>query len=170
MICKNCGNEVAEGNAFCTGCGTPLEEASPFVDIYDAPAQESPNKTMGTLALVCGFVSLAYPALYMISAFIGCIPVINLIFGCSLGCIMGPLMSLLSFASPLCGVAGIIFGIIAANAAKQSGCKDTSGSTGLLLSIIGLVASVLILVIFTLPSLLSLLLPLIFLILAPLGI
>ncbi|MBR4868584.1 MAG: zinc ribbon domain-containing protein, partial [Clostridia bacterium] len=26
MFCKNCGQEIAEGNAFCMSCGAPVEQ------------------------------------------------------------------------------------------------------------------------------------------------
>ena len=48
MICPNCGNQIADGTAFCTNCGTQLNNAAPEqpaqnyqqpVQNYQQPAQ-----------------------------------------------------------------------------------------------------------------------------------
>ncbi len=37
MFCKKCGNEIIEGRAFCTNCGTPVAAEAP---VQQAPAQQ----------------------------------------------------------------------------------------------------------------------------------
>ncbi len=39
MICPNCGNEVPEGSAFCTNCGTPMQAPQ-----YQQPYSQAPDQ------------------------------------------------------------------------------------------------------------------------------
>ena len=43
MFCKNCGNQVPDGVAFCAACGTPLTPAKPE-DTEDKTVQVNPNR------------------------------------------------------------------------------------------------------------------------------
>ena len=39
MICKKCGANIADGNAFCTNCGAPLTAEAPVQPpVNEAPA------------------------------------------------------------------------------------------------------------------------------------
>ena len=42
MICKHCGAEIADGSAFCTGCGKPVETLAP------APENQSLSEALTT--------------------------------------------------------------------------------------------------------------------------
>lgn len=54
-FCSKCGKEVADGVKFCDGCGQAMEET---VAANTSAPVTGENKTNGTVALVCGIVSL----------------------------------------------------------------------------------------------------------------
>ena len=121
--------------------------------VFGEMPQKPHSKVLGIIALICGIVSLLYPIIQLFSMAQSCcavVPIIGTIFayitGC-IGCMLTPITIFLMIASPLCGIAGIVLGILAAKSAKNSGCTDALGKIGLILSIVGLVAFVVFLII-----------------------
>lgn len=140
MFCKNCGNEVQEGN-FCTNCGTkaeavnttetivqkvdavestPAVESAPVVNnntnTNNATPAQDPGDKQGNIALILGIIALA------------------------LGSLCSCLFACLGGIAPLgCGIAGVIIGLKAMNASKAAGFKNNKALVGLILSIVAIV-------------------------------
>jgi len=119
MLCKNCGNEIADGNLFCNNCGAAVEAASaeevvaaqPEVVAEAVPeVTTDPGKTMGIISLICGIASLVLPCI--------------------------PCLGYLSFV-PI--VLGIVFGFIGMKKSKAAGFKNTLALVGIILSFSGIV-------------------------------
>ena len=49
MFCRNCGNQIAENDAFCSKCGTPTKETANVLE-------SDVKKTMGNGIAIAGFV------------------------------------------------------------------------------------------------------------------
>lgn len=148
MICKNCGNEVKEGE-FCTNCGTkaeavnatevfvqetdavesiPVVESAPVADnntyTNNATPAQDPGQKQGTIALILGIVALA------------------------LGSLCSCLFACLGGIAPLgCGIAGIIIGLKAMNASKAAGFKNNKALAGIILSIVAIVVIVIFIIV-----------------------
>lgn len=67
MFCNHCGNQCAEGVAFCPSCGAALntapqaqQPAQPVQPVYQAPAQQttSPSNGMAIASLICSIASI----------------------------------------------------------------------------------------------------------------
>ena len=62
MICKNCKNEVRDGESTCPNCGEPVAESSSFVSpqVDQQGRQEvSSARTMGIVSIITGILGIA---------------------------------------------------------------------------------------------------------------
>ena len=62
MICKNCGAEIADGSAFCTQCGAPVQQEQPQAQPQPQPVYNAAVSTPapeGKPILILGILSLA---------------------------------------------------------------------------------------------------------------
>ena len=113
MYCNKCGNNVADGLAYCDVCGAELNADSYADEVLDVSPATDPGKTLGIVALILGIVAL-------LTSFV-----------CT---------GLCTFFIPLgCAIAGIIVAVIGMKKSKQAGFKNTLALIGMILSIAGLV-------------------------------
>ncbi len=109
MICKNCGNEIAEGNQFCENCGTAVEIEEVIVAEAAPEATTNPGKTFGIVALICGIASVVLP----------CIPC-------------------LSYIAFIPTILALVFGFIGMSKSKAAGFKNTLALVGVILAFCGI--------------------------------
>ena len=111
MICKNCGNEIAEGNQFCENCGAAVEveEIVAAEGEVVAEATTNPGKAFGIVSLICGIVGAVLPCVPCLS-YIAFIPIIL----------------------------GLVFGFIGMSKSKAAGAKNTLALVGVILSFCGI--------------------------------
>ncbi len=120
MICKNCGNEIAEGNQFCENCGTAVEVEEVVVAEAEVVAEAAPEattnpgKAFGIVALICGIAGAVLPCIPCLS-YIAFIPI----------------------------VLGLVFGFIGMSKSKAAGAKNTLALVGVILSFCGIAVFVL---------------------------
>lgn len=134
MFCKNCGAQITDGALFCTNCGASVAEPpvqpvqQPVAPVYQQPVYQQPiyqqpvyqqpvsnsGRGMGVAALVMGIVSCC----------LFWIPYVNTV--CLLMCI-----------------AGIILSSISMKKARAAGVSAGIAVAGLVVSIVGLVLSLL---------------------------
>ena len=114
MICKNCGNEIAEGNQFCENCGTAVEIEEVVVAEAAPEATTNPGKAFGIVALICGIAGAVLPCIPCLS-YIAFIPI----------------------------VLGLVFGFIGMSKSKAAGAKNTLALVGVILSFCGIAVFVL---------------------------
>lgn len=140
MICKNCGNEVADGFLYCTTCGAQLDASEPQPAYEDTGIKEpapqpmadtgklpdlntdnqpvnDPGKVMGIIGMILGIAAI----LLSLS-----------VFCCA-------------YASPLAsaaGIAGVVLSIIAKKKSASAGIKNGMAGLGMILSIVGLALGV----------------------------
>ena len=62
MLCKNCGNLIADDATFCNACGASQQSAPqqpvPQEPVYTPPV-EDPGKSQGNAAFILGICSLS---------------------------------------------------------------------------------------------------------------
>lgn len=149
-LCKNCGQENLEETAFCTNCGTSLQE-EPVVEVFEGEVvgQKPKKPVLPTIALILGIVSPALWVLGLLCSWV--LPVVLLPINLVLNLIpiVGPLIKSLLDPSKLAlfchiigiliGIAAIVISIIAAKKMKAIGQKTACPTVGLILGIVGIV-------------------------------
>ena len=110
MICKNCGNEIAECNQFCENCGAAVaaEEIVAAEGEVVTEATTDPGKAFGIVALICGIAGVVLPCV--------------------------PCLSYIAFV-PI--ILGLVFGFIGMSKSKAAGAKNTLALVGVILSFCG---------------------------------
>ena len=68
MICKKCGNELQDGVAFCSACGTKADEV-PANNPVVAPAPEKPKRKHKGLIIFCAIVGALLLSIVIFSIF-----------------------------------------------------------------------------------------------------
>ena len=63
MYCNNCGNDVAEGLAYCDACGAEMNADTYADDVLDITPATDPGKTLGIISLILGIASFVIGAL-----------------------------------------------------------------------------------------------------------
>lgn len=159
MNCEKCGTPIEEGGAFCSNCGAPVPAAEPVaepvaevaaepvaevtaepvaevvaepvaevvaepvaeqpIETVEAVPTNDPGKGLGIAALVLGICSL----------FFGII--------CNCTC-----LGLGSIVSVITAIVGLILGILANKKSAAVGIKNKKAKVGIILSIVGIVFSV----------------------------
>jgi hypothetical protein len=134
MICKQCGNEVAEGNQFCENCGAAVE-ATEVVAEATPEVTTNPGKAFGLVSMITGICAFGLNCL-------NCIPYLGW---------------LVSWISLPCAVAAIVFGILGKNKSASVGLKNTQALVGLILGIVflalAIVGAILLVILFALGAL-----------------
>ena len=54
MFCENCGNEVADGNAFCAKCGTPCKDVVSAESADQSTKKLAPEDIWSMLLIILG--------------------------------------------------------------------------------------------------------------------
>lgn len=144
MLCKNCGNLIADDAAFCNACGASTT-AEPVANVPEQPVAnipeqpgyipqqpgyvpqqpvytpeiEDPGKGMGTAAFVLGIVSLS----------------VGTICTCFLWYLGG-------FLPLIAAIVGIVMGKMAMNKSAAAGFENKKAKTGMILSIVATIVIV----------------------------
>lgn len=118
MLCKNCGNLLADDAVFCNACGAstapdPVPSA-PQQPVY-TPTVEDPGKTYGTAAFVLGIVSLC------------------------VGTVCSCLMAFLGGILPLiAAIVGVVMGKMGMNKSAAAGFENKKAKNGMIMSIVAI--------------------------------
>lgn len=120
MLCRNCGNLIADDATFCNACGANQQPApqepvyAPQQPVY-TPSVEDPGKSQGTAAFILGICSL------------------------SVGTICSCLLAFLGGLLPLiAAIVGIIMGKKGMDASAAAGFENKKAKTGMILSIVAI--------------------------------
>lgn len=140
MFCKNCGTQLADDAAFCSGCGTKVESQPAPQPVYEAPQQPTytapqPTYTAPQPTYVAPQPAANDPALDSLATN-------TMIFG------------ILGAALGLCvGVPGIVFSVLTKNKVEEfigrAGSLYGKAKVGSILSKVGLPVSIVCTVIYT---------------------
>lgn len=158
MYCKNCGNVIPDGVAFCTSCGAAATPAAPVTDVppvvqqdppaapYAPPAQPYAPPAGGYVPPVPpvnpipdpGYAGAAIPAqVEDPGKKLGTISLILGIVGLAVGSICSCLFACLGGILPLAAaIVGIVLGKQAQDKSKAAGFENKNGKIGMILSIV----------------------------------
>ena len=158
MVCNKCGSQIPDGSNVCPNCGSPVEAANagqqyqqyqqapqqPYQQQFQqAPYQQQqqfqqapqmyPKNTAGTIATICGILSI-------VVAILG--GIMFGIIGAGLGVVLGVVAVVEGMnakkatantqgsAGFICGILGLVFGVIFAAGCGICGCTENRGVTG----------------------------------------
>lgn len=128
MFCKQCGNQIPDGANVCPQCGTVQTQSNHPA----GGSKPSGNAKMATISLVCGISSIVVAVLggIMFGVVAGIIAVVlgvvAVIAGITAKKESGNTKGTGGF---VCGLLGLIFGVIFAAGCGICGCADPTGYT-----------------------------------------
>jgi hypothetical protein len=116
MICNNCGCEV--NGEYCNNCGARVDYNAELnvdnsVNAEIVTPAKDPGKGLGIASLVLGIVAIAF----------------GTICSCLAACLGG-------FLPLVCGIVGIVLGVLANKKSKQAGFNNKLAKIGMILSIV----------------------------------
>ncbi len=131
MFCGNCGNQIPDGSANCPICGTAqTPAAAPYAQPVAGPVATS--SSAATLATVCGVLSIVVAILGgilfgAIAALIGlALGVVALVMGIKA---KKETNNMKGNAGFVCGIIGLVFGVIFAAGCAICGCTTPGNYT-----------------------------------------
>ncbi|MBR5135363.1 MAG: zinc-ribbon domain-containing protein [Clostridia bacterium] len=107
MICKICGQMIADDATFCPICGAAVETQPVSFEVAEEVPASDPGKTLGLIAMIVGIVAAA----------LSCV--------CACSCLS-------MTVPPLFAVAAMVLGFIGMKKSKAAGFKNPRALVGLI--------------------------------------
>ena len=107
MICKICGQMIADDATFCPICGAAVETQPVSFEVTEETPASDPGKTLGLIAMIIGIVAAALSCVCMCSCLGMTVP-------------------------PLFAIAALVLGFIGMKKSKSAGFKNAFALVGLI--------------------------------------